>query len=76
MAVGGNNIEQIGEGAPSGSTFGGSATAKISHYGVTPVVQAANIAQLTASTATTTSIATALNSLLTVVQNQGFTAAS
>jgi len=39
MSIGGNGIEQIGEGAPGGSTFGGSSTATISFYGATPVAQ-------------------------------------
>ena len=39
MTMGGNNIEQIGENAPGGSSFGASTTSKISFYGVAPAAQ-------------------------------------
>jgi len=66
---------------PDGTTFGQTATDKVSFYGATPVVQAAAIAAST-DTTTTTSTTTALttdldsvrvklNSVLTALRNIG-----
>jgi hypothetical protein len=59
MAVtdfGNGGIERIGEGAPSGSSFGIAATDKISFYGATPVVQ--QTGGLSAADATTVAVTT------------------
>ncbi len=48
MAVG----EVVSDGNPDGSTFGSSATEKISFYGITPVVQASIAAGGTDATTT------------------------
>ena len=79
MTIGGNGIEQIGESSPSGSTLGGSTTAKISFYGIVPVVQAAAPTAVATTAATSTSawgfggstqanaIVTAVNALITAL---------
>jgi hypothetical protein len=57
MTIGGEGIEQIGEGCPDGLTIGGSATEKVSLYGVAPVVQQTAVNALTGSTAAVSSSA-------------------
>lgn len=46
---------QLGDGNPDGVTIGGSATEKVSFYGVTPVVQAAVTTAPVSTAATATS---------------------
>jgi hypothetical protein len=53
VGFGANGIERIGEGSPSGSDLGVSATDKIGMYGATPVVQASTIALVATTVATT-----------------------
>ena len=79
MTVGGNYIEQIGEGSPAGMTLGGATTQKISFYGIVPVVQAAAPTAVATTAATSTSawgfggstqanaIVTAVNALITAL---------
>jgi hypothetical protein len=43
----GYGTQQIGDGNPDGSVFGGSATEKIGFYGATPIARRANSAQAT-----------------------------
>ena len=45
MTIGADNIEELGKGGDSGTTMGGSTSAKVSLYGVTPVVQRASASQ-------------------------------
>jgi hypothetical protein len=62
--------EVIGNGNPSGSTFGLSITEKVSFHGVDPVVQQATIADATdAATAITK-----LNAVIAVLDAYGLTA--
>ena len=57
-------VAEIGWQTPDGSQFGLKTTNKISFYGTTPIVQPTGITSSVASTATTTSIQTSLNSLI------------
>ena len=77
MSIGGNGIQVVDEGAPSGATFGSATSKPISFYGVTPITQPATIS-LVATTAPTTSqygfsqaqassLITAVNSLITAL---------
>jgi hypothetical protein len=59
-----------------GANLGQAAASKIACYGVTPVTQCAVVAQLTASTESTTSCATAINSILTCLKNFGVMASA
>jgi hypothetical protein len=43
---------QVGDGNPDGTIFGGSATEKIGFYGATPVVQRASSVQATLASST------------------------
>lgn len=54
-------------------TYLGRASGKVGFYGETPVVQAAAITALV-TTPTATDIATAVNSIITALQNIGITA--
>ena len=59
MAVtdfGAGGYERIGEGAPSGSAFGISATDKISFYGATPAVQPTGIGTIDTTAPATSGI--------------------
>lgn len=51
MTIGADNIEQIGNGNPDGSTVGYDTTEKVGFYGTTPIAQRSGSAQ--ASTITT-----------------------
>ena len=75
MAVGGNNIEQIGENSPTGSSFGATSASKISFYGVTPVSQAAVLTAYT-SGATTTAQAAMIVAMQTALTNLGICASA
>lgn len=81
--------ERLDYGSPDGSSWGGAATDKLGCYGVTPVVQAANITAVATTAATSTTnaygyttaaqadaIVTALNSVITAIEGFGITAAS
>lgn len=56
-----------------GILLGGSASKLVGFHGATPVAQASAITAIT-NTATGTEIATAVNALITVLKNKGFTA--
>lgn len=56
-----------------GILLGGSASKLVGFHGATPVAQASAITAITNS-ATGTEIATAVNALITVLKNKGFTA--
>jgi len=66
-------ITQLSDGNVNGTSLGQSTTDKISFYGETPVVQAGAITALV-TTPTATDIATAVNSIITALQNIGITA--
>jgi hypothetical protein len=66
-------ITQLSDGNVNGTSLGQSTTDKISFYGETPVVQAGAITALV-TTPTATDIATAVNSIITALQNIGVTA--
>ena len=59
----------------TGTKIGTATGQKIAFHNATPVVQAAHIADL-ANDANGTAIATAVNAILTVLENKGFTATS
>jgi hypothetical protein len=67
------DYEQLTYNAPDGAQIGKSATEKIAFHGATPVVQAAAIASLTAST-TLTQTAVLLNSVIQVLKDKGLIA--
>lgn len=77
-------FERLDYGSPDGSNWGGAATDKLAVYGETPVVQAANITNVTTTAATSTTnaygyttaaqadaIVTAVNALIVAVENFG-----
>ncbi len=66
-------VEYLGTGNDDGVVLGRSSTDLVALYGETPVVQAAAITTL-ATTPTATNIATAVNSIITALQNVGITA--
>lgn len=80
------NINELGDGGPDGSRLGKTASEKVSFWGVTPVVQAATVANATNTTTTTStttaittdldSVRTKLNSVLTALRNAGILAQS
>jgi hypothetical protein len=59
-----SEVTEIGQQEPDGIQIGLKITNKIGAYGATPVIQPSGIATSVASTATTTSIQTSLNSLI------------
>lgn len=76
--------ERLDYGSADGSNWGGAATDKLAVYGETPVVQAANITNVTTTAATSTTnaygyttaaqadaIVTAVNALIVAVENFG-----
>ena len=65
-------FEQLGTDPSEGSSIGGASTSKVSLYGVTPVVQAAHIADATDATTALTRI----NAILVVIENLGMTASA
>lgn len=65
--------EYLGTGNDDGVIVGRSATDKVGFYGATPVVQAGAITAL-ATTPTATDIATAVNSIITALENAGIVA--
>jgi hypothetical protein len=67
------DYEQVTYNGPAGAQIGSSATEKIAFHGATPVVQAATIASLTAST-TLTQTAVLLNSVIQVLKDKGLIA--
>jgi hypothetical protein len=69
MAIG----KQLSDGNPDGTSLGQSTSDLISFYGETPVAQASAITALV-TTPTATDIATAVNSIITALQNIGVTA--
>ena len=69
MAIG----KQLSDKNPDGTSLGQSATDKISFYGETPVVQGAAVTTL-ATTPTATDIATAVNSIISRLQDVGIIA--
>ena len=79
-------VYNLHDGDDSGASFGKAATQKIAFYGVTPVVQAATVADATNTTTTTStttaittdldSVRTKLNSVLTALRNVGILAQS
>jgi hypothetical protein len=64
---------QLSDGNSDGTSLGQDSSDKISFYGETPVAQASAITAL-ATTPTATDIATAVNSIITALQNVGITA--
>jgi len=60
----------VGDGNPSGSTFGSSITEKVSFHGVTPVVQQDTVVDATDAATAITS----LNSVIAVLDAYGLTA--
>jgi hypothetical protein len=70
-SFGANGFERIGEGAPSGSSFGIQASDKISFYGSTPVIQPTGIGATSDTTVPATSsygfTSTQANQILSVV---------
>lgn len=83
-----SSIRQLSDGNPGGTTLGESAADKISVYNVTPVVQAATIAAVGTTAATTTTpygfgsstqadaVNTTLNSVVAALKNFGIIAAA
>ena len=68
-------VQQIGDARPDGSTFGASASTKISFYGATPVVQAAYCGTFS-DASSGKSMSTLLNLVVTCLTNSGLMAAS
>ena len=66
--------ERLGTGQPDGALFGYTATEKIGFYGKTPVVQPVLIAALTPTSETTTSCATAINTIIADLKTLGLIA--
>lgn len=67
-------VAYLGAGEDDGTNFGRSSTDKIGFYGLTtPIVRPAAITTL-ATTPTATDIATAVNSIISTLQNLGLTA--
>jgi hypothetical protein len=64
---------QLSDGNSDGTSLGQDSSDKISFYGETPGAQAAAITALV-TTPTATDIATAVNSIITALQNVGITA--
>jgi len=64
----------VADGRPSGTLIGASSTELIGFFGATPVAQQTNSTTMTASSATTTSIATEVNKITTVLANLGLAA--
>jgi type IV secretory pathway TrbL component len=64
------DIERLDAGNPDGMYIGYKATQKIGAYGTAPVAQPSGITTSVASTATTTSIQTSLNSLIAALSTQ------
>jgi hypothetical protein len=64
---------QLSDGNSDGTSLGQDSSDKISFYGETPVAQASAITALV-TTPTATDIATAVNSIITALQNVGITA--
>jgi hypothetical protein len=60
-----------GYGGPDGDTFGASATAKVSLYGVTPIAQRSGAAQATSlvGTASSTAVNTDLKAAIIEIMN-------
>jgi hypothetical protein len=86
MAVGGNNIEQIGNGSPAGATLGATAAKLAGMHGLA-CIQASTISLSATTAATSTSpfgyseaqangIVSKLNSVITALINKGIIAAS
>ena len=69
MAIG----KQLSDGNPDGTSLGQSASDKISFYGATPVDQGAAVTALT-TTPTATDIATAVNAIISRLQDVGLIA--
>lgn len=69
MAIG----KQLSDGNPDGTALGQSAADLISFYGATPVDQGAAVTTL-ATTPTATDIATAVNSIISRLQDVGLIA--
>lgn len=80
-------IKQLSDGNPDGTVLGQSSTDKISFFGATPVVRQSNITAVTTTASTTTTLAagytttaqadaivTAINSIITALDNLGLTA--
>jgi hypothetical protein len=67
--------ERVDYGSADGCQIGGASTDKVAFHGSTPVVQASNIATVTAST-TITAAVSAINSILTVLKDKGLLASS
>lgn len=77
-------LEQVTYNSPDGATIGASPTEKVSFYGETPVVQAASVASVTTTAATSTTnaygyttaaqadaIVTAVNAIKVALTNIG-----
>jgi hypothetical protein len=66
-------IKQLSDKNPDGTVVGQSAADLVAFHGATPVAQASAITTLALS-ATTTSLASTVNSILAVLANKGLTA--
>lgn len=67
------SYERLDYGSPDGSQIGGASTDKFAFYGETPVDQGAAVTTL-ATTPTATDIATAVNSIISRLQDIGIIA--
>ena len=76
MTIGGGNITLIGNGNPDGCTIGQTAAELVSFHGVTPVAQAAVIAGVATTGATTelAAVETAVNAILVAMKAKGLVA--
>lgn len=66
-------IKQLSDKNPDGTVLGQSAADLVAFHGATPVAQASAITTLALS-ATTTTLASTVNSILAVLANKGLTA--
>lgn len=68
-------VQYLGDNGPDGVSVGASTTEKVSVYGVTPVAQGAAVTALT-TTPTATDIATAVNAIISRLEDFGIIAAN
>ena len=66
-------VRYLGDNSPDGTSFGLSATEKISFHNSTPIAQA-TVAATTTTTATTTALQTDVDAIRTALQNLGLIA--
>jgi hypothetical protein len=68
-------VQYLGDNGPDGVSVGASTTEKVSVYGVTPVAQGSAVTALT-TTPTATDIATAVNAIISRLEDFGIIAAN